>query len=121
MRHTGDVFLLYPLTYAVAEAALSSHEASGINERHERFIQALQDIDEKISGLRAGTLYGTAAWRGAGIELQGRVRNFLHAAVLERRMILNVSHDVISFSLSLEVVFADIDEGLTWFEKPWRM
>lgn len=110
-----------PLACAVAEAALdvinSPDVLAGINERYERFIQALRGINEKyqvftqVRGM--GLLLGAELASG----YQGRARDFLHAAALEGVMILNAGPDVICFAPLLVVTFADIDEGLARFEK----
>lgn len=110
-----------PLACAVAEAALdvinSPEVLAGINERHARFIQALQDINAKhhvFSQVRGmGLLLGAELAPG----YQARARDFLHAAALEGVMILNAGPDVIRFAPSLVVAFEDIAEGLARFER----
>ncbi|AHF72968.1 bifunctional N-succinyldiaminopimelate-aminotransferase/acetylornithine transaminase protein [Candidatus Sodalis pierantonius str. SOPE] len=110
-----------PLACAVAEAALdvinSPEVLAGINECHERFIQALQDINEKYQVFTQVRGMGLLLGAELAPRYQGRGRDFLHAAALEGLMILNAGPDVIRFAPSLVVTFADIDEGLARFEK----
>lgn len=110
-----------PLACAVAEAALdvinSPEVLAGINERHERFIQVLQDINEKYQVFTQVRDMGLLLGAELAPRYQGRGRDFLHAAALEGLMILNAGPDVIRFAPSLVVTFADIDEGLARFEK----
>lgn len=110
-----------PLACAVAEAALdvinSPKVLAGINERHERFIQALQDINEKYPVFTQVRGMGLLLGAKLAPRYQGQARDFLHAATLEGLMILNAGPDVIRFAPSLVVTFADIDEGLARFEK----
>ena len=109
-----------PLACAVAEAALdvinTPEVLSGVAQRRERFVQALQEIAKKydiFSDIRGMGLL-------IGIELKadyhGKARDFLTAAAARGLMILNAGPNVIRFAPSLVVELKDIDEGMALFE-----
>ncbi|AUG99132.1 aspartate aminotransferase family protein [Pectobacteriaceae bacterium CE70] len=110
-----------PLACAVAEAALDTINTpevlSGVAERHDRFVAALNTINaefgifDEIRG--QGLLLGVALKP----EWQGRARDFLTASAEHGLMILVAGPDVIRFVPSLVIELADIDQGMALFAK----
>uniref|UniRef100_UPI0035C77BB7 bifunctional acetylornithine/succinyldiaminopimelate transaminase n=1 Tax=Serratia quinivorans TaxID=137545 RepID=UPI0035C77BB7 len=109
-----------PLACAVAEAALdvinTPEVLSGIELRHELYVQALKKIGDKygiFSDIRGmGLLIGAELTP----QYQGKARDFLTAAAARGLMILNAGPNVIRFAPSLVVETQDIDEGMALFE-----
>lgn len=110
-----------PLACAVAEAALDvinqPEVLAGINERHKRYVDALQSINDKYHVF--AEVRGKGLLLGAELEprFQGRAREFLHASADLGLMILVAGPDVVRFAPSLVVEFEDIEEGMARFEK----
>jgi len=110
-----------PLACAVAEAALDVINTpavlAGINERHDRFISALEKINQKYHLFEE--LRGMGLLLGAALQPQyhGRAREFLHASAAEGLMLLVAGPDVLRFAPSLVVEFEDIELGMARFEK----
>ncbi|WJV53604.1 aspartate aminotransferase family protein [Prodigiosinella aquatilis] len=110
-----------PLACAVAEAALDTINTpevlSGVAERHDRFVAALNTINaefgifDEIRG--QGLLLGVALKP----EWQGRARDFLTASAEHGLMILVAGPDVIRFVPSLVIELNDIDQGMALFAK----
>ncbi|NDL64497.1 bifunctional acetylornithine/succinyldiaminopimelate transaminase [Acerihabitans arboris] len=110
-----------PLACAVAEAALDVINQpavlAGINERHERYVSALQAINDKYQVFTE--VRGMGLLIGAELQprFHGRAREFLHASAEHGLMILNAGPDVVRFAPSLVVEFEDIDQGMARFEQ----
>ena len=108
-----------PLACAVAEAALdvinTPEVLSGIEQRHARYVQALQHIGDKYGIFTA--IRGMGLLIGAELtpHYHGRARDFLTAAAARGLMILNAGPNVIRFAPSL-VVEQDIEAGMALFE-----
>ena len=110
-----------PLACAVAEAALdiinTPDVLAGINERREKFISALEAINQKY--------HIFSEFRGQGLligaELSDAYKNRageFHAAAAEfGLMMLVAGPNVMRFAPSLVIDFADIKEGMQRFEK----
>jgi len=110
-----------PLACAVAEAALDIINTpavlAGIEERHNKFIQALTAINAKYSVFKE--------FRGQGLLLgaeladgyHNRAGEFLAAAAELGLMVLIAGPNVMRFVPSLVIDFADIDEGMARFEQ----
>lgn len=110
-----------PLACAVAEAALdiinTPDVLAGINERREKFISALEAINQKY--------HIFSEFRGQGLligaELSDAFKNRageFHAAAVEfGLMMLVAGPNVMRFAPSLVIDFADISEGMERFEK----
>ena len=110
-----------PLACAVAEAALdiinTPDVLAGINERREKFISALEAINQKY--------HIFSEFRGQGLligaELSDAYKNRageFHAAAAEcGLMMLVAGPNVMRFAPSLVIDFADIEEGMERFEK----
>ncbi|MFP1750798.1 bifunctional acetylornithine/succinyldiaminopimelate transaminase [Lonsdalea quercina] len=110
-----------PLACAVAEAALdvinTPKVLSGVSARHDRFISALDAINQQFDifdGVR-----GMGLLLGAQLKPQwhGRARDFLTAAAELGVMILVAGPDVIRFVPSLVIELDDIDEGMALFAR----
>lgn len=108
-----------PLACAVAEAALdvinTPEVLAGIEERHQRLVQALEAINQRypvFSEIRGmGLLLGAVL----NEHYRGRARDFLNAAAAEGVMVLNAGPDVVRFAPSLVIDFDDIDVGMACF------
>ncbi|MBU9854572.1 bifunctional acetylornithine/succinyldiaminopimelate transaminase [Rahnella bonaserana] len=110
-----------PLACAVAEAALdiinTPDVLAGIKERREKFISALEAINQKY--------HIFSEFRGQGLligaELSDAYKNRageFHAAAAEcGLMMLVAGPNVMRFAPSLVIDFADIEEGMERFEK----
>lgn len=110
-----------PLACAVAEAALdiinTPDVLAGINERREKFISALEAINQKY--------HIFSEFRGQGLligaELSDAYKNRageFHAVAAEfGLMMLVAGPNVMRFAPSLVIDFADIEEGMERFEK----
>ncbi|UHM92486.1 bifunctional acetylornithine/succinyldiaminopimelate transaminase [Rahnella victoriana] len=110
-----------PLACAVAEAALdiinTPEVLAGINERREKFISALEAINQKY--------HIFSEFRGQGLligaELSDAYKNRageFHAAAADcGLMMLVAGPNVMRFAPSLVIDFADIEEGMERFEK----
>ncbi|TDS93269.1 acetylornithine aminotransferase /succinyldiaminopimelate aminotransferase [Rahnella sp. BIGb0236] len=110
-----------PLACAVAEAALdiinTPEVLAGINERREKFISALEAINQKY--------HIFSEFRGQGLligaELSDAYKNrageFHTAAADCGLMMLVAGPNVMRFAPSLVIDFADIEEGMERFEK----
>jgi acetylornithine/N-succinyldiaminopimelate aminotransferase len=117
----GTTFGGNPLACAVAEAALdiinTPDVLAGINERREKFISALEAINQKY--------HIFSEFRGQGLligaELSDAYKNRageFHAAAAEcGLMMLVAGPNVMRFAPSLVIDFADIEEGMERFEK----
>lgn len=109
-----------PLACAVAEAALdvinTPEVLSGIEQRHTRYVQALQHIGDKYGIFTA--IRGMGLLIGAELtpHYHGRARDFLTAAAARGLMILNAGPNVIRFAPSLVVELQDIEAGMALFE-----
>ncbi|MDR7344049.1 acetylornithine/N-succinyldiaminopimelate aminotransferase [Pantoea alhagi] len=105
-----------PLACAVAEAALDVINTpwvlDGIEQRRQRFIEALEAINAKLD------LFSDIRGKGLliGAELQpqhkGKARDILNAAAAEGVMILTAGNDVLRFAPSLVIPLADIGDGM---------
>ncbi|ARJ41577.1 bifunctional succinylornithine transaminase/acetylornithine transaminase [Pantoea alhagi] len=105
-----------PLACAVAEAALdvinTPSVLDGIEQRRQRFIEALEAINAKLD------LFSEIRGKGLliGAELQpqhkGKARDILNAAAAEGLMILTAGTDVLRFAPSLVIPLADIGDGM---------
>ncbi|MFC3393981.1 bifunctional acetylornithine/succinyldiaminopimelate transaminase [Brenneria rubrifaciens] len=110
-----------PLACAVAEAALDTINTpevlSGVADRHERFVNELEKINqrhgifEQIRGM--GLLLGAELTP----EWHGRARNFLAAAAEQGVMVLIAGPNVIRFVPSLVIETEDIEQGMAKFAK----
>jgi len=110
-----------PLACAVAEAALdvinTPEVLSGIEQRHDLYVDALRAIGDKYRIFTA--IRGMGLLIGAELTPQyhGRARDFLTAAAARGLMILNAGPNVIRFAPSLVVERQDIDAGMVLFEQ----
>jgi len=110
-----------PLACAVAEAALdvinTPEVLSGIEQRHDLYVDALRAIGDKYRIFTA--IRGMGLLIGAELTPQyhGRARDFLTAAAARGLMILNAGPNVIRFAPSLVVERQDIDAGMALFEQ----
>ena len=104
----------------LAEAALdvinTPEVLSGIEQRHTRYVQALQHIGDKYGIFTA--IRGMGLLIGAELtpHYHGRARDFLTAAAARGLMILNAGPNVIRFAPSLVVELQDIEAGMALFE-----
>lgn len=123
VMHVGTHGTTYggnPLACAVAEAALdvinTPEVLSGIEQRHQLYVQALRKIADKYSIF--SDIRGMGLLIGAELTpaYHGKARDFLTAAAARGLMILNAGPNVIRFAPSLVVELKDIDEGMALFE-----
>lgn len=123
VMHVGTHGTTYggnPLACAVAEAALdvinTPEVLSGIEQRHQLYVQALRKIADKYSVF--SDIRGMGLLIGAELTpaYHGKARDFLTAAAARGLMILNAGPNVIRFAPSLVVELKDIDEGMALFE-----
>jgi len=110
-----------PLACAVANAALdvinTPEVLSGVAERHEKFIQALEAINQKYNVFKA--LRGQGLLIGAELSdaYKNRAGDFHRVAGEFGLMVLVAGPNVLRFAPSLVIEFADISEGMNRFEK----
>lgn len=110
-----------PLACAVAEAVVDTINTpqvlEGVKTKHQQFRATLERIGEQygvfseVRGL--GLLIGcvlTDAWKG-------KAKAILDASAQEGLMVLQAGPDVVRFAPSLVVTEAEINEGLTRFER----
>lgn len=113
-----------PLACAVAGAALdiinTPEVLSGVAERREKFIQALEAINEEFGLFKS--LRGQGLLIGAELAdtYKNRAGDFLKAAAESGLMILVAGPNVIRFAPSLVIEFADISEGMERFKQAIR-
>src|SRR5476649_3023548 len=110
-----------PLACAVAEAALdiinTPEVLAGIDERREKFISALEGINQKYHIFKE--LRGQGLLIGAELSdgFKNRAGEFHAAAAEFGLMMLIAGPNVMRFAPSLVIDFADIEEGMGRFEK----
>ncbi|MEC5320013.1 aspartate aminotransferase family protein [Brenneria populi subsp. brevivirga] len=110
-----------PLACAVAEAALDTINTpevlSGVSERHDLFVNALENINRQYGIFEQ--IRGMGLLLGAELKPQwhGRARDFLTAAAEHGVMILNAGPNVIRFVPSLVIDAKDIEQGMAQFAK----
>ncbi|MDX5629421.1 MULTISPECIES: aspartate aminotransferase family protein [unclassified Brenneria] len=110
-----------PLACAVAEAALDTINTpevlSGVAERHNQFVSALEKINQQYGIFEQ--VRGMGLLLGAELKPQwhGRARDFLTAAAEQGVMILNAGPNVIRFVPSLVIDPKDIEQGMALFAK----
>ncbi|MEC5342453.1 aspartate aminotransferase family protein [Brenneria populi] len=110
-----------PLACAVAEAALDTINTpevlSGVSERHDLFVNALENINRQYGIFEQ--IRGMGLLLGAELKSQwhGRARDFLTAAAEHGVMILNAGPNVIRFVPSLVIDAKDIEQGMAQFAK----
>lgn len=110
-----------PLACAVAEAALDTINTpevlSGVADRHDRFVNALEKINQQYNIFEQ--IRGMGLLLGAELkpEWHGRASDFLAAATEQGVMVLMAGPNVIRFVPSLVIEQEDIDQGMTKFAK----
>jgi len=113
-----------PLACAVAGAALdiinTPEVLSGVTERREKFIQALEAINEEFSLFKAVRGQGLLIGAELADTYKNRAGDFLKAAAECGLMILVAGPNVIRFAPSLVIEFADISEGMERFKQAIR-
>ena len=117
----GSTYGGNPLACAVAERTLdivnTSEVLDGVKRKEQMFrdgfaaINAKYDVFAEVRG--KGLLLGGAL----NEKYQGRARDFLVAATAEKLMCLVAGTNVVRFAPSLIIPDADIQEGLTRFER----
>jgi len=113
-----------PLACAVASAALdiinTPEVLSGVTERREKFIQALEAINKEFSLFKAVRGQGLLIGAELADTYKNRAGDFLKAAAESGLMILVAGPNVIRFAPSLVIEFADISEGMERFKQAIR-
>ncbi|PWC16611.1 bifunctional succinylornithine transaminase/acetylornithine transaminase [Brenneria roseae subsp. roseae] len=110
-----------PLACAVAEAALDTINTpavlAGVAERHDRFIGALEKINQQYGIFEQ--VRGMGLLLGAELkpEWHGRAGDFLAAATEQGVMVLMAGPNVIRFVPSLIIEDQDIEQGMAKFAK----
>lgn len=109
-----------PLACAVANAVFSfinqPEVLSGVEERHQYFVKRLAEINQKYPIFKE--------FRGEGLllgcvlkdEFKGQAKKIVNLAGDEGLLTLVAGADVVRFTPSLVIPFADIDAGLLRFE-----
>ncbi|PKB88922.1 bifunctional succinylornithine transaminase/acetylornithine transaminase [Ewingella americana] len=120
----GSTYGGNPLACAVAGAALdiinTPEVLSGVTERREKFIQALEAINEEFSLFKAVRGQGLLIGAELADTYKNRAGDFLKAAAESGLMILVAGPNVIRFAPSLVIEFADISEGMERFKQAIR-
>ncbi|WP_456867201.1 bifunctional acetylornithine/succinyldiaminopimelate transaminase [Ewingella americana] len=120
----GSTYGGNPLACAVAGAALdiinTPEVLSGVTERREKFIQALEAINEEFSLFKAVRGQGLLIGAELADTYKNRAGDFLKAAAECGLMILVAGPNVIRFAPSLVIEFADISEGMERFKQAIR-
>ncbi|MCX2943080.1 aspartate aminotransferase family protein [Rahnella perminowiae] len=110
-----------PLACAVAEAALdiinTPDVLAGINERREKFISALDAINQKYHIFNEFRGQGLLIGAELADAYKNRAGEFHAAAAEAGLMMLVAGPNVMRFAPSLVIDFADISEGMERFEK----
>ncbi|WP_166424355.1 aspartate aminotransferase family protein [Paraglaciecola sp. 20A4] len=117
----GSTYGGNPLACAVAERVLdivnTAEVLNGVKHKEQLFRQGLEAINAKYHVFQEvrgkGLLLGCALTE----KFQGRARDFLVASAKEKLMCLVAGANVIRFAPSLILTDADIQEGLTRFER----
>jgi len=115
----GSTYGGNPLACAIAATAFdiinTPEVLQGVKEKRQRFVEHLQQIDNKYSVF--SDIRGMGLLIGAELrpEYQGRAREFLAAAADAGVMVLNAGPDVMRFAPSLIINEQDIDEGMRRF------
>lgn len=113
-----------PLACAVAGAALdiinTPEVLSGVAERREKFIQALEAINEEFSLFKAVRGQGLLIGAELADTYKNRAGDFHKAAAEFGLMMLVAGPNVIRFAPSLVIEFADISEGMERFKQAIR-
>ncbi|MCL2898154.1 bifunctional acetylornithine/succinyldiaminopimelate transaminase [Brenneria tiliae] len=110
-----------PLACAVAEAALDTINTpqvlSGVAERHNLFVGALEKINQQYGIFEQ--IRGMGLLLGAELKPQwhGRAGEFLAAAAQHGVMVLMAGPNVIRFVPSLVIAPEDIEQGMAQFTK----
>lgn len=120
----GSTYGGNPLACAVAGAALdiinTPEVLSGVTERREKFIQALEAINEEFGLFKAVRGQGLLIGAELADTYKNRAGDFLKAAAESGLMILVAGPNVIRFAPSLVIEFADISEGMERFKQAIR-
>lgn len=120
----GSTYGGNPLACAVAGAALdiinTPEVLSGVTERREKFLQALEAINEEFSLFKAVRGQGLLIGAELADTYKNRAGDFLKAAAECGLMILVAGPNVIRFAPSLVIEFADISEGMERFKQAIR-
>ncbi|QMV50123.1 aspartate aminotransferase family protein [Ewingella americana] len=120
----GSTYGGNPLACAVAGAALdiinTPEVLTGVTERREKFIQALEAINEEFSLFKAVRGQGLLIGAELADTYKNRAGDFLKAAAESGLMILVAGPNVIRFAPSLVIEFADISEGMERFKQAIR-
>ena len=110
-----------PLACAVAEAALdiinTPEVLAGIDERREKFISALEAINQKYHIFKEFRGQGLLIGAELSDAFKNRAGEFHAAAAEFGLMMLVAGPNVMRFAPSLVIDFADIEEGMQRFEK----
>ncbi len=110
-----------PLACAVANAVLATINddklLQGVDERHRYFVDKLNQINAKYNVFE--TVRGKGLLLGCVLKADyaGRAKDIVNLAGKHRLMCLVAGTDVVRFTPSLIIDYADIDEGLARFEQ----
>lgn len=110
-----------PLACAVANAVLATINddklLQGVDERHRYFVDKLNQINAKYNVFK--TVRGKGLLLGCVLKADyaGRAKDIVNLAGKHRLMCLVAGTDVVRFTPSLIIDYADIDEGLARFEQ----
>lgn len=110
-----------PLACAVANAVLATINddklLQGVLERHRYFVDKLNQINAKHNVFE--TVRGKGLLLGCVLKADyaGRAKDIVNLAGKHRLMCLVAGTDVVRFTPSLIIDYADIDEGLARFEQ----
>ncbi|WP_241573910.1 aspartate aminotransferase family protein [Rosenbergiella nectarea] len=112
----GTTFGGNPLACAVAEASLDiindSQLLDGVEQRHQWFIKALEEINQRYHLFAA--IRGQGLLIGAQLtpEYAGRLREIIQAAAEQGLLVLSAGSDVLRFTPSLIISEQDVQQGM---------
>ncbi|GAB3266538.1 aspartate aminotransferase family protein [Chitinimonas naiadis] len=117
----GSTYGGNPLACAVAEAVIdivnTPETLAAIKAKHARFVDRLNTIASETGVFAEVRGLGLLIGAVLAEAYKGRAKDFMTAAAKEGLMILQAGPDVVRFAPSLVIPDADIDEGLTRFER----
>lgn len=117
----GSTYGGNPLACAVAEAAFDTVNTpevlAGVSERETLFKTKLNEINDKYNVFKDIRGLGLLVGAELNDNYTGRAKDFLNASMAEGLMTLVAGASVIRFAPSLVIPMADIEAGLTRFEK----
>ncbi|WP_269531893.1 aspartate aminotransferase family protein [Chitinimonas sp. BJYL2] len=117
----GSTYGGNPLACAVAEAVIDTVNTpevlQGVKAKHDRFKTRLDAIGKATGAFTQVRGLGLLLGCVLADAYKGKAKDFMTAAAREGLMVLQAGPDVIRFAPSLVIPDADIDEGLTRFER----